>query len=108
MRDEEYNEWERYLRLIEFTYNTTLHTTVGHAPFTIAHGMPARTVVASIADEDLRTSRESGITTCEVQLIQQSAQAFAQEAAQLREQQQRASAERMRAGGNKAKYEVGD
>lgn len=108
MRDEEYDEWERYLRLIEFTYNTTLHTTVGHAPFTIAHGMPARTVVASIADDDLCTSNESGITTREVQLIQQSAQAFAQEAAQMREQQQRASAERMRAGGNKAKYEVGD
>lgn len=48
------------------------------------------------------------VTTREVQLIQESAEAFARAAAQLREQNQRLSAQKLNAGGHEAKYKVGD
>lgn len=107
MRDTEYNTWERHVRLMEFTYNTTVHSTVGAAPFTIAHGMPARTIVGSTVAEDLQRDPEE-VNTDEVAIIKTSATAFANHAANLREQQQRASAQRLNQGGKQTQLRVGD
>ena len=51
MSNEQYSNWPSYLRLIEHTWNTSIHTNTGFTPFEAAHGLPAATAVSSIADE---------------------------------------------------------
>ena len=34
------NQWEKYLPLMEFAYNNTIHTSTGKAPFEIIYGKP--------------------------------------------------------------------
>ena len=107
MSDEEYGYWERHIRLMEFTYNTTVQNTVGAAPFTIAHGIPAHTIVGSTTEDDLNHD-PTKIVTEEVSLIKQSATAFANTAARLREQAQRETARKLAQGGRRITFRVND
>ncbi|KAI8876950.1 hypothetical protein K501DRAFT_307621 [Backusella circina FSU 941] len=37
------NEWNKHLRLIQFVYNNTVHTSTGFTPFYLTHGRHPRT-----------------------------------------------------------------
>lgn len=50
MSDEQYRNWPAYLRLIEHTWNTTIHD-MTVTPFETAHGLPARSAVDTLADD---------------------------------------------------------
>ena len=93
MSEEQYKNWPAYLRLIEHTWNTTVHRTMQVSPFEAAHGLPAR----SVADTMVSTGEyfapdtmdQKGITAMQttakalVQIIkQQQAQDAAQTAAE--------------------------
>ena len=49
MTDEQYAHWDEYLRLIEHTWNTTIHSVLGVSPFEEAHGIPVVSVAESLA-----------------------------------------------------------
>ena len=51
MSPEQYRNRPSYLKLIEHTWNTTVHSTMGVSPFEAAHGLPAASAVISIADD---------------------------------------------------------
>ena len=59
MTREQYQEWEKYVRLMEHVWNTSYHSVLKCTPFEVAHGLPARTVLDSWVEEDRRgvTSR---------------------------------------------------
>jgi hypothetical protein len=39
------NEWERYLPLVEFSYNNSYHTSIGMAPYEALYGRPCRSPI---------------------------------------------------------------
>jgi hypothetical protein len=88
---------------MEFTWNTAVSRATGVAPFTATRGLPARTVVGSVADEDLQETT-GAITTTQVEVLAQAARAYAQTIRQLRtaEKQEAADAANER-GRGKAK-----
>ena len=49
MTDKQYSHWDQYVRLIEHTWNTTVHSLLGVSPFEAAHGLPAVSVTESLA-----------------------------------------------------------
>ena len=52
MSQEQYANWPSYLRLIDHTWNTTIHTTMGVIPFEAAHGLlPAASVASRMAED---------------------------------------------------------
>ena len=92
MTDDQYKSYEKYVRLMEFTWNTMETRSTAATPFEAAHGLPARTVVNSVTAGNLvGTPRE--VTTAEVALLKEAAQAFALTIRDLRsrEQQERAN-----------------
>ena len=92
MSNEQYRNWPAYLRLIEHTWNTTVHSTMGVSPFEAAHGLPADTAVSRMADEGdycaPDTIDQPGVTA-----MQTTAKALAQI---LCQQQQQEAVERAR------------
>ena len=34
------NQWEKYLPLLEYAYNNTIHTSTGKSPFEVIEGLP--------------------------------------------------------------------
>ena len=109
MTDKQYAQYERYTRLMEFTWNTSVSRATGEAPFTAAHGLPARTVIGSVSDESLQTTPGT-ITTAEVEVLAQAAKAYAQAIEQMRtvDKQQTADAANERGRGRPRKYKTGD
>lgn len=94
---------------MEFTWNTAVSRATGVAPFTAAHGLPARTVVGSVADENLQVTA-GAITTTQVEVLAQAARAYAQTIRQMRtvDKQEAADAANERGRGKPRKYQNGD
>ena len=59
------DQWEKYLPLLEYAYNYTVHTSIGKAPFEIIEGRPKLPLIVkmlgnvSAADEYSRDLKES-------------------------------------------------
>ncbi|MCO5601606.1 hypothetical protein L7F22_055729 [Adiantum nelumboides] len=59
------SQWEKYLPLIEYTYNNTVHTSTGKAPFEVIEGRPKSSLLLKVhgkifaADEYSRDLKES-------------------------------------------------
>ena len=74
--------------LIEHTWNTTVHTTMGVTPFEAAHGLPAASAISRMADEgdycEPDTMDQKGITA-----VQTTAKAIRQILKQQLEQDSR-------------------
>lgn len=59
MNDAQYKQWDKYVRLIEHTWNNTVHTLLGVSPFEAAHGLPAKSVTESLAKGTPPTAAEA-------------------------------------------------
>ena len=44
------NQWEKYLPLVEYAYNNTIHTSTGKAPFEIIEGRPKPPLILKVKD----------------------------------------------------------
>ena len=59
------NEWEKYLPLVEYAYNNTVHSSTGKSPFEVIEGKPKPPLMLKIknnifvADEYVRDIKES-------------------------------------------------
>ena len=106
MTNEQYKKWEKYVRLMEHVWNTTLHSVLQCTPFEAAHVLPARSVLDTHVDEvgakvvDLMTS--DGIDA-----MKDTAKAFEKQIYQLRQEAALRHAALARKGSN-VKYKVGD
>ena len=106
MTKEQHEEWEKYVRLMEHTWNTSYHSVLECTPFEASHGLPARSVVDTLVEElgerptDLMTS--DGISA-----MRDTAKAFEQQIQNLRRREAEATAERRRKG-PKRTYKIGD
>ena len=59
------NQWEKYLPLVEYAYNNTVHSSIGKSPFEVIEGKPKPPLMLKIknnifaADEYVRDIEES-------------------------------------------------
>ena len=59
------NQWEKYLPLVEYAYNNTVHSSTGKSPFEVIEGKPKPPLMLKIknnifvADECVRDIKES-------------------------------------------------
>ena len=59
------NQWEKYLPLVEYAYNNTVHSSTGKSPFEVMEGKPEPPLMLKIkhnifdADEYVRDIKES-------------------------------------------------
>ena len=106
MTKEQYLEWEKYVRLIEHTWNTSYHSVLKCSPFEAAHGLKARSAIDSLArgtghvDTDLMTTDGIGA-------MQVAARAFEQQIQNARREAAASNAELLSKGPTKV-YKVGD
>ena len=77
MTDEQYDNWPAYLRLIEHTWNSTMHSLLGVTPFEASHGLPAASAQSRMA-EDGEYNAPDTIDQKGIKAMQTTAKAFAQ------------------------------
>ena len=59
------NQWEKYLPLVEYAYNNTVHSSIGKSPFEIIEGKPKPPLMLKVknnifvVDEYVRDIKES-------------------------------------------------
>ena len=59
------NQWEKYLPLVEYAYNNTVHSSTGKSPFEVIEGKPKPLLMLKVknnifvADECVRDIKES-------------------------------------------------
>ena len=62
---DKYNQWEKYLPLVEYAYNDTVHSSTGKSPFEVIEGKPNPSLMLKmkhnifVADEYERDIKES-------------------------------------------------
>ena len=107
MSQEQYSNWPAYLRLIEHTWNTTVHATMGVSPFEAAHGLPAASAASTMASEGdycaPATMSQTGI-----QAMQSTARAFKTILMQQQTQEAQERADKANATGFQHDFKVGD
>ena len=107
MSAEQYANWPAYLRLIEHTWNTTVHTTMGVTPFEAAHGLPAASATSRLATTgdycEPDTIDQKGITA-----MQTTAKAIRQILRQQLEQDSRQRTAKANSKGFNHTFKVGD
>ncbi|KAK8945254.1 hypothetical protein KSP39_PZI007730 [Platanthera zijinensis] len=66
-------KWEKYVTLVEFSYNSNFQTSIGMTPFEVLYGRRCRTPLCWAESEERSTIRESWIdkTTDRIKLIQE-------------------------------------
>lgn len=84
MTREQYLQWEKYVRLMEHTWNTSFHSVLQCSPFEAAHGLKARSAIDSLARETGAVSTDL-MTTDGVDAMRETARAFEQQIQQVRE-----------------------
>ena len=107
MSQEQYSNWPAYLRLIEHTWNTTVHATMGVSPFEAAHGLPAASAASTMAaDGDYcapATMSQQGI-----QAMQTTARALAKILSQQQAQEAQQRADKANEKGFQHTVKAGD
>ena len=106
MTNEQYKKWEKYVRLMEHVWNTTLHNVLQCTPFEAAHGLPARSVLDTFVDK-VGTKVIDLMTSDGIDAMKNTAKAFEQQIYQLRKEAAVRQAALARRGSN-VKYKVGD
>ena len=106
MRDEQYKRWDEYVRLMEHTWNTTVHTLMGVSPFEAAHGIPAVSVAESLArGTPIRTVV---MKSDAIQAMQSTAKACISALKQLRQHDKQARADKANNTRQRQTFKVGD
>ena len=52
------NQWEKYLPLVEHTYNNTIHTITGKTPFEVIEGRPRLPLILKPHEKIFATNEE--------------------------------------------------
>ena len=102
----QYQEWEKYVRLIEHVWNTTYHDTLQCTPFEAAHGLPARSTLDTLAEQDSQPITDL-MTQDGLTVMKETARAFERQLHKLRTGATERNAEALKRG-RKATYEVGE
>ena len=106
MTMEQYQEWEKYVRLMEHTWNTSYHSVLQCSPFEAAHGLKARSAIDSLTRASGRV--ETDIMTADgIEAMRVTARAFEQQIHNVRKEAAAANATLLRKGPNKS-YQIGD
>ena len=106
MSNEQYKRWEKYVRLMEFVWNTTFHNVLKCTPFEAAHGLPARSVLDTYVEQEAK--REGDLMTSDgIEAMKQTARAFEKQIYLFRKEAAEKRAALARKGSN-VQYKVGD
>ncbi len=106
MNKKQYRKWDRYIRLIEHTWNTTVHTLLGVSPFEAAHGLPARSATEMLASARVVNTRN--MDEDDIAAMQTTAKALVQAMVQLRTFDKRERAEKANQTRSKQTFKLGD
>ena len=107
MTKEQYQEWEKYVRLMEHVWNTSYHSVLKCTPFEAAHGIPARTVLDSWVEEERRGTTSRLMKQDDIAAMRATANAFVQQIENVRKE----AAERtalLNRRGSKKEYAIGE
>jgi len=75
MTKEQYHEWEKYVRLMEHVWNTSYHSILKCSPFEAAHGLPARSTLDTLTEND--SDRPTDLMTRDgISAMRETARAF--------------------------------
>jgi len=126
MTKEQHEEWEKYVRLMEHTWNTSTHSVLKCSPFEAAHGLPARSAIDSLVTEansqqcvpfkeTLPSKRAAKTSTRHTDLMtsdgisamRDTARAFEKQIKNLRQEAAQRTAQQNRKG-PKGKYKLGN
>ena len=107
MTKEQYEEWEKYIRLMEHVWNTSHHSVLQCTPFEASHGLPARTVLDSWVEEDRTGVTSQLMSGDDISAMRTTAQAFIEQRENVRKEAAERSAEQKRKG-LKRTFDVGD
>ena len=106
MTVEQYQDWEKYVRLMEHTWNTSYHSVLQCSPFEAAHGLKARSAIDSLTRASGQV--ETDIMTADgIEAMRVTARAFEQQIHNVRKEAAAANAALLRKGPNKS-YQIGD
>ena len=97
MTKEQYQEWEKYVRLMEHVWNTSYHSVLKCTPFEAAHGLKARSAVDSLARGTAHVDTDL-MTTDGIEAMRASARAFEQQIHNVRREATSTNAELLRKG----------
>ena len=106
MTKEQYLEWEKYVRLMEHTWNTSYHSVLRSTPFEAAHGLKARSAIDSLTRASANVDTDL-MTTDGIEAMRATARAFEQQIQNVRQEAAAANAELLRKGSKKA-FKVGE
>ena len=106
MTTEQYQEWEKYVRLMEHTWNTSYHSVLRCTPFEAAHGLKARSAIDSLTRASAQVNTDL-MTTDGIEAMRATARAFEQQIENVRKEAARTNAELLRKGSKKS-YKVGE
>ena len=107
MTKEQYQEWEKYVRLMEHVWNTSHHSVLQCTPFEASHGLPARTVLDSWVEENRTGVTSQLMSGDDISAMRTTAQAFIEQIENVRKEAAERSAEQKRKG-IKRTFDVGD
>ena len=85
MTAEQYREWEKYVRLMEHTWNTSHHSVLQCSPFEAAHGLKARSAIDSLTRGTARVDTDL-MTTDGIEAMRATARAFEQQIHNVRKE----------------------
>ena len=106
MTKEQYQEWEKYVRLMEHTWNTSYHSVLKCTPFEAAHGLKARSAIDSLTRASSRVDTDL-MTTDGIEAMRATARAFEQQIHNVRREAAKANAALLRKG-VKRTFDIGD
>ena len=105
MTKEQYQEWEKYVRLMEHIWNTSYHSVLKCTPFEAAHGLKARSAVDSLARGKAHVDTDL-MTTDGIEAMRATARAFEQQIHNVRREATAANAELLKKGAKRS-FKIG-
>ena len=106
MTKAQYEKWEKYVRLMEYVWNTTYHSVLKCTPFEAAHGLPARNILDTYVESSTKENADL-MTSDGIEAMKHTAKAFEKQIYQLRREAAESRAAQAKRGSN-VKYSVGD